>query len=153
MDCSPPGSSVHGVFQARVGADKYCLIPLIWGTWIVKFIVRKNTGRCWWLEWRWGIGVWCLIRTELQFRKVKNLGDRWRWELWLVAQSFLALCDPMDCSLLGSSVHGILQARILEWVAMPSSRGFSQPRDRICVSCHGRWILYHWATWEADECT
>ena len=44
-------------------------------------------------------------------------------------QSCLTLYDPMDCSLPGSSVHGILQARILEWVAMPSSRGSSQPRD------------------------
>ena len=46
----------------------------------------------------------------------------------------------------GSSVHGILQARILEWVAMPSSRGSSQPRDRTSisyVSCIGRWVLYH----------
>ena len=40
-------------------------------------------------------------------------------------QSYLALCDPMDCSPPGSSVHGILQARILEWVAIPSSRGSS----------------------------
>ena len=38
-------------------------------------------------------------------------------------------CNPMDCSLPGSSVHGILQARILEWAAMPSSRGSSRPRD------------------------
>ena len=45
------------------------------------------------------------------------------------------LCHPIDCSLLGSSVHGILQARILEWVAMPFSRGFSQPRNWIQVSC------------------
>ena len=45
------------------------------------------------------------------------------------------LCDSMDCSLPGSSVHGILQARILEWVAMPSSRGSSQPRDGTQVSC------------------
>ena len=44
-------------------------------------------------------------------------------------QSCLTLCDPMDHSLLGSSVHGILQARILEWVAMPFSRGSSQPKD------------------------
>ena len=42
----------------------------------------------------------------------------------LVAQSCLTLCDPMDCSLAGFSVHGILQATILEWVAMPSSRDF-----------------------------
>ena len=46
-----------------------------------------------------------------------------------VAQLCLALCDSMDCT-----VHGILQARILEWVAMPSSRGSSQPRDRTQVS-------------------
>ena len=45
------------------------------------------------------------------------------------------LCDPMDCSLPGSSVHGILQARILEWVAMPFSRGSSHPRDQTLVSC------------------
>ena len=49
--------------------------------------------------------------------------------LCLVAQSCPTLCDPMDCSPPGSSVHGILQARILEWVAFPFSRGSSQPRD------------------------
>ena len=52
----------------------------------------------------------------------------------LVAQSFL-LCDPMDCSLPGSSVHGVFQAKILEWVVIPFFRGFSQPRDRTQVSC------------------
>ena len=46
-----------------------------------------------------------------------------------LTQSCLTLCDPMDCSPPGSSAHGILQARILEWVAMPSSRGSSRPRD------------------------
>ena len=50
-------------------------------------------------------------------------------------QPRLTLCDPMDCSPPGSSVHGILQARILEWVAMPSSRGSSQPRDQTQSSC------------------
>ena len=45
----------------------------------------------------------------------------------LVAQSYLTLCDPMDCSLLGSSVYGIFQARVLEWVAISFSRG-SSPR-------------------------
>ena len=49
-------------------------------------------------------------------------------------QSCPTLCDPMDCSPPGSSVHGLLQARILEWVAMPSSRGPSQPSDRTSVS-------------------
>ena len=48
-------------------------------------------------------------------------------------------CDPMDCSPPGSSIHEILQARIPEWVAMPSSRGSSQPRDGTRVFC-----LLHW---------
>ena len=50
-------------------------------------------------------------------------------------QSWPALCDPMDCSLPGFSVHGILQTRILKWVAMPSSGGSSWPRNRSCISC------------------
>ena len=53
----------------------------------------------------------------------------------LVVQSCLTLCDPIDCRLPGSSVHGILQARILEWVAYPFSRESSQPRNRTGVSC------------------
>ena len=64
----------------------------------------------------------------------------------------LILCHPMNRSPLSSSVHGIFQARILEWVATSSSRGSSWPRDRTrvsCISCTGRWVLYHWATWEA----
>ena len=52
----------------------------------------------------------------------------------LVDQSCLTLCDPMDCTPPGSSVHGILQARMLEWVAMPSPRGSCQPRDQSRVS-------------------
>ena len=54
-----------------------------------------------------------------------------------VAQSCPILCDPMDYT-----VDGILQARILQWVAVPFSRGSSQPRDQTQVSLHCRWILY-----------
>ena len=53
----------------------------------------------------------------------------------LVTESCTTLCDPMDCSLPGFSVCGILQARILEWVAISFSRGSSQSRDRTQVSC------------------
>ena len=53
----------------------------------------------------------------------------------LVAQSCPTLCNPMDCTLPGSSVHGILQARILEWVAIFFSKESSEPRDRTQVSC------------------
>ena len=56
-----------------------------------------------------------------------------------VAQPCLTLCDPIDCNLPGSSLHGILQARILEWVAISSSRGSSWPRDRT----HMSWYLLH----------
>ena len=57
----------------------------------------------------------------------------------LVAQLYSTLCDPLDCSPPGSSVHGIFQARILKWIAISSSRGSSWPRDWFCIF---RWILY-----------
>ena len=66
--------------------------------------------------------------------------------------SRVGLWDLMDYSPPGSSVHGILQARILKHDAISYSRGSSQPRDWICISCIsciGRWILYHYTTWEA----
>ena len=58
----------------------------------------------------------------------------------------------MDCSLSGSSVYGISQARILKWVAISFSRESSQPRDQTHVFCIGRQILYHWATRESLYC-
>ena len=64
----------------------------------------------------------------------------------MCTQLYQTLCDPMDCSPPGSSVHGILQARILEWLAMPSFRGSSRPGDGTHVSCIsyiGRQVLYH----------
>ena len=76
--------------------------------------------------------------------------------MYSVAQFCLTLCNPMDYSLPGSSGHGILQARILEWVAISYSRGSSWLKDQThvsCVSCTGRQILYHcrFFTWEAPE--
>ena len=75
---------------------------------------------------------------------------------WRVCSACLTLCDPVDCSPPGSSVHGILQATALEWVAVHFSRGSPWPRDQTCVSCVfciGRWILYHYATWEVQPLT
>ena len=66
-------------------------------------------------------------------------------KVW-VTQSCPTLCNPMDCSPPGSFVHGILQTRTLEWVAISFSRGSSQPRDWThvsCVSCTSRQTLYH----------
>src|SRR5574337_21007 len=70
-------------------------------------------------------GVGC--HFLLQCMKVKSESE--------VAQSCLTLCDLMDCSLPGSSIHGIFQARVLEWVAISFSRGPSRPRDGTWVSC------------------
>ena len=88
----------------------------------------------------------------------RETGERWRVILvtfvcvvaCMCAQSYLTLCDPMEWGPSGSSVHGILQARILECVAISSSRGSSQLRDQTrvsWVSCIGRQILYHCVTW------
>ena len=57
------------------------------------------------------------------------------YKVWVYACSVASICDPLDCSMPGSSVHRILQARILEGVAISSFRGYSQPRDRTQVSC------------------
>ena len=97
-------------------------------------------------DWESAFGTACLMsQAQLQLQIM----------MLSIAQSCLTLCAPMDCSLSGSSVHGILQARILEWVAMPSSRGSSQHRgrDRIrisYVSCVGRWFFTTRTTWKAQ---
>ena len=69
----------------------------------------------------------------------------------LVAQSCLTLCNPTDCSPPGSSVHGILQASILEWPDIPFSRGSSQPRDWTLVSYIAGRFFTIWAT--GESCT
>ena len=70
--------------------------------------------------------------------------------LCLVTQSCLTLCNPMDSSPPGSSVHGILQGRILEWVAISFYRGSSKPRDWTCVSCLASRFFIIWATRDAE---
>ena len=68
----------------------------------------------------------------------RNASDFWQLILYTTYVKLLSrvptLCDPMDYSLPGSSVHGIFQARVLEWVAISFSRGSSQPRDQTQVS-------------------
>ena len=116
---------------------------------IVVYLSLANKG-CLWSYW---------IRKQLCYSRRRPLFLLVWWVVWasmtLHAKSLrlcLTLGDPMDCSPPGSSVRGILQARILEWVAMPSSRGSSRPRDQTRVSfisCVGKQILYCWATGEA----
>ena len=77
----------------------------------------------------------------------------WFINSYLCALLCRTLCNPMDCSLPSSSVHGIFQARILKWVAFSYSRGSSQSKDWTPVSrisCIDRWILYHCTSWEGQ---
>ena len=86
-----------------------------WGRCKGKKWVRKLSRVKFWFSWGG-------ILSPLLY-----LASGWKWKL--VAQSYLTICDPMDCSPPGSFVHGILQATILEWITIPFSRGSSQPRD------------------------
>ena len=106
--------------------------------WVKEGTVEPDTSVLGWSFEDWE--VQCL--PSLVISDLKALSD------CLVIKSFATLCDPMDYSPPGSSVHGISQTRILEWVAISSFR------DAIfisCVSCFGRKILYHWSTWEAKK--
>ena len=86
------------------------------------------------------------LNTCLQMRTPGLQGVVVMWSEVKVAQSCPTLCDPMDYR-----VHGILQARILEWVAVPFSRGSSQPRDRTQVSCIADGFFTSWAIREAHD--
>ena len=87
------------------------------------------------------------IRAVSYHPHIRTLFSYWWW--WFSRQVVSDSCDPMDCSLSGSSVHGILQTRMLEWVAISFSRGSSWPRNRTRASCiAGRWFT-NWATKEA----
>ena len=72
--------------------------------------------------------------------------SQWTWEH---ARATHSLVFTYTTTAPGSSVHDIFQARILEWVAISSSRVSSWSRGQIRISCISMWILYHWATWEA----
>ena len=113
---------------------------------LAQFMYYVNWGRGW--EKGLVIFLFVLKKNKLEF------SGPWCVCVISAAQSCLILCGPMDCSPPGSSVHGISQARIMEWVAISYPRKSSWPRDRTlvpCVSCIGRQILYHWATWESQS--
>ena len=132
IDGSPPGSPISGILQART----------------LEWVAISFTN-----AWKWKVKVKSLSRVRLlatpwtaAYQAPPPMGFS-RQEYWSgvplpslkkwseVAQSCLTLCDPVDCSLTGSSIQRILQARILEWVAISFSRGSSWPRDQTQVSC------------------
>ena len=94
--------------------------------------------------WEWGgswLEKWAELFVHVLYQCLLSMYCVPGTVLLLVAQSCLPLCDPMDCSSLDFSVHGIHQARILEWVAISFFRGSSPPRDQTCVSCIAGKIL------------
>ena len=146
----------------------------LWGHWVtMKDVSRRAQSRatwpdpsaplalCWgqegsrvmthWFTSHWLTYVGFVTGQLIQLMTAFSLFSHSKWERKvLVTQWCLALCDPTDCSLSGSSVRGILRARTLEWVDIPFSRGSSWPWDRIWVShITGRFFLTIWATREA----
>ena len=108
MDCSLPGSTVHGIFQARILE------------WVATSYSRESSGP------RDQTHIPCIRRRSLELYH-RGAGD-------LVVKSCSPLATP-DCSLPGSTVHGILQGRILQRVAIFFSKGSSRPRNQTWVSC------------------
>ena len=122
VDCSPPGSSVHGIFRQEYWSGLLFVPPRV-----LPDPGIKPKSPAW----------------QVDSLALSHQGSLQR--LCLCACSVcLILCDPINCGPAGSSVHGIFQERIGEWVAISFSRGSSQPRDQSqvsCVSCIGRQIL------------
>ena len=130
MDCSLPGSSVHGIFQARV---------LEWGAiatlWIYPTFSFPHSIH--------NLSLCLCSRCYSANRFISTILLDSMVVVYSLSHVWL-FCNAMDCSLLGSSVHGISQARILEWVTISFSRGCSWPRDRTCIS----WIAGRFFTIE-----
>ena len=134
MDYSPPGSSVHGILHART--LEWTAMPfLLQGIFLTQGSNLSLLGL-----WHWQTGS---LPLEPPGKPPKNGCEN------VCVLSHVRLCDPMDYSLPGSSVHGISQARILKWAVISFSRGSSSLRDWTfiaCVSCISRQVLYHLAT-------
>ena len=132
MNCKPPGSSVHGILQARIW---------IW----VAMPSSRGSSRP--KDWTHDSYVSCIDRQVLYHWSTRGAHMNYSvqsiiWSEVKVAQLCLTLCDPMEYT-----VHGILQARMLEWVAV-LFRESSQPRDGTQVSCIAGGFFTSWATRE-----
>ena len=150
--------SILKEISLNIHCKDWCWNSNTWATWCEELTHLKRPW-CWerlkagegrdrgWDDWmasptRWtwvwasSGGWWWTGRSDiLQSMGSQRVIHDWATKLnWTKVASVLSLCDPMDCSPPGSSVHGILQVRVMEWVATPSSRVSSQPRDRTHVS-------------------
>ena len=111
--------------------NKFLPCPKYWGYWNkIKISALKNIPKIY-LDPR--VLHWEELRVLLSWKKKESVSHSLCPTLW----------DSMGCCPPGSSVHGVLQSRILGWVAIPLSRGSSQPRDWTWDLLYCRWILYH----------
>ena len=162
MDCSPPGSSVHGISQARILEWVAISFSMMFSCFTWKKLAKLLPNLLWkpgfqklWSGSSQGgyIQQWRRILTpppspSHRMGEDGHESDRIAY-CCLVTELWLTLCDPMDWGPPGSSVHGIFLERILEWVVISFPRASSWPKDWTHISCTGRKTLYHWATREA----
>ena len=117
-------------FKAWFWSGSFCYTKCCWENW-------QNLNGI----WGWYCGNVAIFISYVCWSYCDYVGEKKKWIL-IVAQSCPTLCDPEECSLSGSSVHGILQSRISEWVAIPFSKVSSWTRDQIQVS----WIASRFFT-------
>ena len=137
--------------------------PEMWEIWVPSMGLKDPLEKG--MATHSSILAWEIPWTEepggLQSLESQRVGHNWvtkhstaqsiKMNMCFIAQLYLTLCDPMDCRLPGSPVHGILQARILDWVSIPFSRGSSLPRDWTQVSCTADRFFTFWATRETQR--
>ena len=136
MDCSLPGSSIHGIFQARVldamqkNKTKKTKQKKKPGNLITDIFANDFSKK----------SIYVSIWADIVLLDMHTL----ICGLHIIRSVRPTVCDTMECSLSGSSVYGIFQARILEWAAMTPSTGSSWPRDQThvsCISCIPGWLF------------
>ena len=145
MDCSPPGSSVHGILQARI--LEWVDMPSSRGSSWPRDQTRVSciAGKFFTTELP-GKPMYMCMCVCLYIYVYVYIMEYFSYCCCLVLKSCLTLCNTMGCSL-----PGISQERILVWVATSFSRGSSWPRDQTHISCLGRQILYLWTTREVHS--
>ena len=123
-DREPWLATVHGVSKSQTWWSDWTTTKQVSAiSWCVKYVCRDSK------------------EASVQFylsALTNALSHVWVSHVWL--------CNPMDCTLSGSSVHGISQTGIPEWVSIPSSRGSSRPRDQTCISCFLHWQVDSFTT-------
>ena len=142
----------HPKFVVHIMVHSWCCPPYRFGKTLMTCIQRYGFIQSIFIA----LKILCALPTHLSSSS-STPGNHWSWKSKVkllsrvksqVTQSCPTLWDPMDCSLPGSSLHGILQVGVLEWVAIAFSRGSSQPRDWTRVSCIPGRRFNLWATGE-----